>query len=343
MKVSRRKDGFGERSTAKGRGGFSPGWVLLLLLLTGVLAPLAAQQGRGASSLSREFKVRGVIMERLSEGFTLKEYRGIELTVELSSSTQIHEEKKNFLRDAIVYSVSDLVAGLEVKVEGTQTSSRILAEKVEFTQDALKIARTITSQVEPLKAELAEANTRLETLVSRMGENEQRDQVHAGEMEELEAAARQTLSEVKRVEGTAETALIGVEATNRRFSRLDQYQTGDLLTVQFLVNSAEVSEEAKAQLDVLAETIITTKGYLVEIRGFASSDGVALSNLELSQRRADQVRRYLVEQHQIPMRRFVAPFGYGVEQPVGDNTTPEGRESNRRVEVRVLVSPEPNE
>ena len=275
-------------------------------------------------------------MERLSEGFTLKEYRGIELTIELSSSTQIHEEKKNFLRDAIVYSVSDLVAGLEVKVEGTQTSSRILAEKVEFTQDALKIARTITSQVEPLKAELAEANTRLE-------ENEQRDQVHAGEMEELEAAARQTLSEVKRVEGTAETALIGVEATNRRFSRLDQYQTGDLLTVQFLANSAEVSEEAKAQLDVLAETITTTKGYLVEIRGFASSDGVALSNLELSQRRADQVRRYLVEQHQIPMRRFVAPFGYGVEQPVGDNTTPEGRESNRRVEVRVLVSPELNE
>ena len=336
MKVSRRKDGFGERSTAKVRGGFSPGWVLLLLLLTGVLAPLAAQQGRGASSPSREFKVRGVIMERLSEGFTLKEYRGIELTVELSSSTQIHEEKKNFLRDAIVYSVSDLVAGLEVKVEGTQTSSRILAEKVEFTQDALKIARTITSQVEPLKAELAEANTRLE-------ENEQRDQVHAGEMEELEAAARQTLSEVKRVEGTAETALIGVEATNRRFSRLDQYQTGDLLTVQFLVNSAEVSEEAKAQLDVLAETITTTKGYLVEIRGFASSDGVALSNLELSQRRADQVRRYLVGQHQIPMRRFVAPFGYGVEQPVGDNTTPEGRESNRRVEVRVLVSPELNE
>ena len=336
MKVSRRKDGFGERSTAKVRGGFPPGWVLLLLLLTGVLAPLAAQQGRGASSLSREFKVRGVIMERLSEGFTLKEYRGIELTIELSSSTQIHEEKKNFLRDAIVYSVSDLVAGLEVKVEGTQTSSRILAEKVEFTQDALKIARTITSQVEPLKAELAEANTRLE-------ENEQRDQVHAGEMEELEAAARQTLSEVKRVEGTAETALIGVEATNRRFSRLDQYQTGDLLTVQSLVNSAEVSEEAKAQLDVLAETITTTKGYLVEIRGFASSDGVALSNLELSQRRADQVRRYLVEQHQIPMRRFVAPFGYGVEQPVGDNTTPEGRESNRRVEVRVLVSPELNE
>jgi outer membrane protein OmpA-like peptidoglycan-associated protein len=50
------------------------------------------------------------------------------------------------------------------------------------------------------------------------------------------------------------------------------------------------------------------------------------------------VIRYLVEQHNIPLRRIITPYGYGELQPVAENTSRSGREQNRRVEVKVLVN-----
>jgi len=58
----------------------------------------------------------------------------------------------------------------------------------------------------------------------------------------------------------------------------------------------------------------------------------------LSQKRADAVVRYMQENHDIPLRRMITPFGYGPAKAVADNTTREGREQNRRVEVKILVS-----
>ena len=87
-------------------------------------------------------------------------------------------------------------------------------------------------------------------------------------------------------------------------------------------------------------TIITKneKGFIIEVAGFASADGDEASNRVLSQKRADAVIRYLAENHGIPLRRFITPFGYGKKMPLGDNQTRDGRIQNRRVEVRILVN-----
>ena len=61
-------------------------------------------------------------------------------------------------------------------------------------------------------------------------------------------------------------------------------------------------------------------------------------NDRLSERRADAVVRYLAQQHEIPLRRIILPFGYGEAIPVADNSTREGRKQNRRVEVKILVN-----
>jgi OmpA-OmpF porin, OOP family len=58
----------------------------------------------------------------------------------------------------------------------------------------------------------------------------------------------------------------------------------------------------------------------------------------LSQRRAEAVMSYLLENHDIPQHRLITPLGYGEARPAAENNTREGRHQNRRVEVAILVN-----
>jgi OOP family OmpA-OmpF porin len=77
---------------------------------------------------------------------------------------------------------------------------------------------------------------------------------------------------------------------------------------------------------------------VLEVSGFADATGNVDRNRALSQRRADAVIRYLVENHNIPLRRIVTPYGYGESHPVAENSSRDGRAQNRRVEVKLLVN-----
>lgn len=68
----------------------------------------------------------------------------------------------------------------------------------------------------------------------------------------------------------------------------------------------------------------------VLIEGHSDSSGSASKNKALSQRRADAVRSALVERFGIPAERVTAK-GFGIESPIADNATAEGRAANRRV------------
>jgi len=119
---------------------------------------------------------------------------------------------------------------------------------------------------------------------------------------------------------------------------LDDYEAVQSITVRFKVGSAQLSEEAKRSLDEVAQQAKSRKGYVIEVAGFASSEGNPALNRRLSRQRAEAVAEYLAEQHDIPLRRIMIPTGYGVSHPVADNTTRTGRQENRRAEVRILVS-----
>jgi len=143
----------------------------------------------------------------------------------------------------------------------------------------------------------------------------------------------------------ADTANQGVQTANNRINTienriagLDRYTAGQPRSVMFAVGSSTLTPAATATLDMIAsEVSATPSGYLVEIQGFADSTGSETFNITLSQRRAENVLRYLVGKN-VPLFR-VSIIGLGEVNPVADNTTRAGREQNRRVEVRVLRSP----
>ena len=173
---------------------------------------------------------------------------------------------------------------------------------------------------------------------TRMTEVEQNAQKLSGQLDELAAVSNAARGGAKAAQATADAAVAGVNATNDRISAMDDYVPQESIAVNFKTGSSILQPDAKTKLDDVATKALAAKGYVIEVTGFADSTGSTARNRALSSRRADAVIRYLVENHQIPLRRIVTPYGFGESNPVADNTSRDGRAENRRVEVKVLVN-----
>jgi outer membrane protein OmpA-like peptidoglycan-associated protein len=199
----------------------------------------------------------------------------------------------------------------------------------------LAAAQTTNAVVVPVEGRVGEAENR----ISQAEANAQR---LSGQLEELSAVANTARGGAKAAQETADQAVAAADATNKRLdgilTGLDEYESKQGATVNFAVGSFKLSPEAMASLDEIAVQAKAEKAYVIEITGYASADGKADANKRLSQERADAVVSYLVDNHMIPLRRIVTPHGYGTLHPVADNTTREGRQENRRVEVKILVN-----
>ncbi|RPH54783.1 MAG: OmpA family protein [Acidobacteria bacterium] len=102
--------------------------------------------------------------------------------------------------------------------------------------------------------------------------------------------------------------------------------------VNFETNKATLLEGAANILDRVAESLIAHPEVNVEVGGHTDSDGSVSYNLKLSQQRANTVRDYLAKIG-VPAAQLTAK-GYGEAQPIADNKTPEGKATNRRVELK---------
>ena len=290
-------------------------WIVLVVLASISLAfgqePKSGSQSRDsgyrpgirAMASGQKATARGSIIRREADTFSIRDDQDLETVVVLTDQTSV-KSKGGFLRWGKNYDVTSLVRGLPVEVEGVgNREGQLVADKVRFESSDLKVARMVDKRVGPVE----QANERLSGQVDELGEISKLAKEDAGRAHE-------------------------------RISALDDYAVQNSATVYFNVNSAAVSLEDRRALDELAQKAMTTKGYVIEIKGYADSSGDVARNRVLSQQRADAVVRYLQENHDIPFRRMITPFGYGEMRPVADNTSLEGRRQNRRVEVKVLVS-----
>jgi len=283
--------------------------VMMLALNSAVLGQESQSRDTGVRPGNRvvtsgaKTKVSGIIIRREADTFSVADDSNAETVVLLTDRTSV-KSKGGFFRSGKDYGVTSLLRGLRVEVEGRGNSDgQLVADKIRFDSGDLKFAKVVDSRVAPVE----EANKRLSGQVEEAGE----------------------LSKLARNEAGK---------ANERISALDDYNVQDSIAVLFKVNSAVISAEDRHALDELAQKAAATKGYVIEIAGFADSTGNTARNRVLSQQRADAVVRYLQENHDIPLRRMITPFGYGDLRPVADNSSEEGRRQNRRVEVKILVS-----
>ena len=104
----------------------------------------------------------------------------------------------------------------------------------------------------------------------------------------------------------------------------------------FKFGKVDLPDDAKAALDkVITDLQADPKGVYFEIEGHTDSVGNPRYNEQLGMKRAEQVKRYLYETHQVPLHK-INVISYGEEKPVADNKTRDGRAENRRIVVRML-------
>ena len=112
------------------------------------------------------------------------------------------------------------------------------------------------------------------------------------------------------------------------------YETVSLPNVQFYTNSDTLLPSSAIDLQKLAEYLIKNDSLSATIYGHTDNVGNPASNLQLSQRRAESVKRFLTSLG-VQESRLTA-VGMGDKEPKGDNNTTEGRLMNRRVEVKLI-------
>lgn len=250
-----------------------------------------------------KMKFRGVVMGRDADTFTIRDRNRTDYQVLLTDQTSI-KTYGGFLRFGKKYAVADILRGLIVEVEGRgNAQGQLAAEKVRFEESDMRAAVTTDTRVKPVE------------------DNQER---LSGQIDELHAIAAEARTEVR--------------AANERISSLDDYDVQETVTVNFALNSAVLSMEARQRLDALAQKAVNAKWYMFEVAGHTDSTGNEGRNFVLSQQRADAVMQYLAVHHKIPTRRFVSPMGYGKTEAIADNKSAAGRAQNRRVEVKMLLN-----
>ena len=250
-----------------------------------------------------KMKFKGVVISRDADVFTIRDRTRQDYQVLITDNTSI-KTNGGFLRSGKRYPVTDILRGLIVEVEGKgDAQGQLVADKIRFNESDMRAAITSDTRVSPVEANMERV---------------------AGQMDELYAIAAEARTEVK--------------AVNERVSALDDYDVQETVAVTFRVNSAVLSPEAKTSLDELAAKTTSAKAFMIEVAGHTDSTGSEAKNFRLSRARADAVVQYLAVQHKIPLRRFVTPMGYGKTEAVADNTTAEGRQQNRRVEVKMIIN-----
>ncbi|MBM3804748.1 MAG: hypothetical protein FJW26_20845 [Acidimicrobiia bacterium] len=148
--------------------------------------------------------------------------------------------------------------------------------------------------------------------------------------------AGQKASDAELASGKAFASVGDVERRlNGRLENVENYRLVRTIQVGFKPNQSDMDAVGREQLDSLASEIKGSKGYVLEVQGFADPRGSQQGNLELSRQRAGTVVRYLSEKHEVPLFRM-RTLGMGAANAVKDENGHLSNPKSRRVEIHLL-------
>ena len=263
----------------------------------------------------QKVETSGLITTRTGDNLTINSKDLGKVVVVLKDDTKVQVPKGIFRHQDTEW--TRLIPGLQVEVKGVgDANGQIIADQVRFNKESWKIAQQVEAATEATRGQVA-------TNAQNIQQNAQMDA-------EQEKAISSNAAKIG-------VNAADIKAAEERFDNLTEFDVKKEVTVTFETGKTDVSDDAKQQLTALAKEAQGMKGYLIEVKGFASTSGNAEQNQQLSDERADNVVTILHQQG-IDLRHIAEPAAMGTTNPVAANDTEEGRLKNQRVEVKLLVN-----
>lgn len=202
-----------------------------------------------------------------------------------------------------------------------------------LAQQRAEIANN-TAQARQMDAQIQQSGSEADRLRLQARTREADQATQRADVAQQQAMSAEQRAAQQQAAARSAQERVGVLEAQLRELEAQQTERGLLVTlgdVLFAFDKAELSAQAAPRLDKLAGFLTQFPERQMLIEGYTDSVGNEAYNLSLSERRAQAVRDALVERG-VGSARITAR-GYGKAHPVADNSTPDGRAMNRRVEI----------
>jgi len=192
----------------------------------------------------------------------------------------------------------------------------------------------VNDKVTTMGQSLEQTQERVRANEAKIGEVDQRAQAGVGEAKQSAQQASQQAQQGIEVGKAADARAGAVEAAARKllFEVVLSEDQG-----KFKFGGTQLPDEAKAAIDTMVTNLKDQKSAVwIEVEGHTDNVGAKAYNEKLGLERAEAVKRYLYEQHQVPLHK-INVISYGEDKPAAPNRTRDGRAQNRRVVIKVLA------
>ncbi len=202
-----------------------------------------------------------------------------------------------------------------------------------------------------VRTEVGAVNTRVETLSQSLESTQEQTRQNSAQIKQVDAKADQAGIWAKEAQTSATTANSAANSANSAAAaasaRAEAVDVASKRLVYevvisedqggFKFASATLPEAVQSRIDqMIADLKANPKGNFVEIEGHTDSSGDKGTNQRIGEERAEAVKRYLYEAHQVPLHK-INVISWGEDKPVSPNNTRAGRSQNRRVVIRILA------
>ncbi len=293
------------------------------ILRIALVATLAALVLACSVAFAQSVQIQGVINARRGATMTVQSQDSGNVVVLLTDNTQVEDVQGIFHARKKQMGLTALEPGLQVKVKGSYNAqNQLVADTVQFNGKELQTATDIQAGVTPVQQQ---EQVQQEKIAEQQAQLKQQGQALTKEQQEQAAQAAKIAANKA-----------AIEAANKRFGELADYNILGEVTVLFGNGEVNVESQYDPKLQQLAQQAKGTDAYIIQVKGYASAVGSAALNQRLSQERAANVTTYLEEKCGIPLTNILAPGAMGTSKQVAPDNTVEGQAENRRVVVRIL-------
>ena len=195
-----------------------------------------------------------------------------------------------------------------------------------------------------VRGEVGQVNEKVDTLTRSVEENQERtraNEARIGEVDQKAAAADQRAAGAEQKAAEARSAADAVNTRADAIERASKRLVYEVVLSEdkgdFKFGQAALPEASVSEIDQLVQQLkANPNGAFIEIEGHTDNVGTKDTNYKVGLERADAVKRYLYETHQVPLHK-INIISYGEEKPIAPNKTKDGRAQNRRVVIKVLA------